>query len=373
MPEVPCYNTLENWVRKCGLSELKDAPGELAGKEYAVVTDECMMVASDKLLPVIAIPAEHQGHPVQPSEARILSLGVSTGWGAKAISEAIGAATDMVGHGASYAVTDNESAMRNGVRLAGLPWHRDVSHTLAVHMERVYAKDPEFVEFTSIMYGRKAKFCMSPVARLQPPAARIKARFMNFGLWAEWALNMLQSFHQLMPQDREAYSYIGEHASFVEEMGQMAHTVRYIETQMKHHGLSRRVIDRCSRKVISSVMTGNERMRRAGQMMLDYLEAERAAIGQHDVLNNSSDIIESIFGIFKYIKSLNKLNGVTALVLDLPVMMRLSVACAARNYDVKRRLTDIKISHINAWSREKLSPNIVSQRIQTLNKLKQAC
>lgn len=309
---------------------------------------------------------------MRPSDARILSLGVGTGWGAKAISEAIGAAAGMVGHGASYAVTDNESAMRNGVRLAGLPWHRDVSHTLAVYMERVYAKDPEFVDFINIMYGRKAKFCMSPVARLQPPAARFKARFMNFALWAEWALDMLQSFHLLTPQERDAYSYIGEHASFVEEMAQMARTVRYIETQMKHHGLSHKVIGCCRREVISSVMTGNDRMRRVGQMMLDYLEAERDAIGEHDVLNNSSDIIESIFGVFKYIKSLNKLNGVTALVLDLPVMMRLSVACAARDYDVKRHLTDTKITHINVWSKKILSPNIVNQRTQTLKKLKQA-
>ena len=56
------------------------APEALKDMSYAAVIDECMMIGSEKLLPVLAIPAEHQGHPVQLSDVKVIGLNVRPGW-----------------------------------------------------------------------------------------------------------------------------------------------------------------------------------------------------------------------------------------------------------------------------------------------------
>lgn len=70
--EVPSYNTIDNWVRKCGLDEIKHTPEALKDLDYAVVIDECMMIGSEKLFPVLAVPAEYQGHPLQLNDVKVV-------------------------------------------------------------------------------------------------------------------------------------------------------------------------------------------------------------------------------------------------------------------------------------------------------------
>ena len=78
--KVPSYNTIDYWTRKCGLDEMIHAPEALKDMSYAAVIDECMMIGSEKLLPVLAIPAEHQGHPVQLGDVKVIGLNVRPGW-----------------------------------------------------------------------------------------------------------------------------------------------------------------------------------------------------------------------------------------------------------------------------------------------------
>lgn len=61
--KLPSYNTIDNWVRKCGLDEINQTPKALNDNNYAMIIDECMMIGSQKLLTLISVPAEHQGRP----------------------------------------------------------------------------------------------------------------------------------------------------------------------------------------------------------------------------------------------------------------------------------------------------------------------
>ena len=113
-------------------------------------------------------------------------------------------------------------------------------------------------------------------------------------------------------------------------------------------------------------MQGNERMRKTGQQILDYLAEENLLLDNKEVVNNSSDIIESTFGIFKYKQSPNKLNGVTTLVLHLPVILAFAGRSASKNYNIIERLCRTKIKDIIQWRDENLSENLVTKRIKKL-------
>lgn len=363
---IPSYNTIDNWVRKCGLDEIKHTPEALKDIDYAVMIDECMMIGSQKLLPVLAVPAEHQGHPLQLEDVKVLAFNVQSSWNAEDVSKTLSADVEIVGKAPNYAISDNGSTMRKAIGLSGYTWHRDISHTLAMFMERVYKNDPDFVGFNKKLTTCKQQYCMKEIAYLQSPNQRTKARFMNLTEGVGWADTMLQIFPKLSPLEKEVFSFIPAYASFIEEMKEMVSCIHFIETEMKQHGLSRKTIATCKKHVCLTIMRGNERMRMVGHYLLEYLAGEHNLLAETEVVNNSSDIIESAFGIFKYIQSPNKLNGVTAHVLHLPMRLAFAGESVSKNYNVKERLCRTKNTDIKLWRDENLLENPVAKRIKTL-------
>lgn len=364
--KIPSRNTIEDWIRKCGLDEVRQTPDALKDIDYAVIFDECMMIGSEKLLPVLAVPAEHQGHPLRPEDVKVISLNVKSGWDAKAIKNTLNESATTVGKDPEYAITDNDSKMRKAVRLTGLSWHRDISHTLAMFMERVYKDDPDFVDFNKCIATSKMQYCMKDIAYLQSPSQRTKARFMNLSESVSWALDMSKIYHDLPANVKVAYSFIPKYVSLSEELNEMVSAIHFIETEMKQHGLSHETNSKCRSHVCKTIMPGNDRMRRVGFQILEYLENEDLMLKGNVALNNSSDIIESMFGIFKYMQSPNKMNGVTTLVLNMPVRLAFAGESAAKNYNVKERLTRTKIKDIIQWGEENLLDSLVVKRINTL-------
>ena len=61
--KVPCYNTVENWMKKLGLSVYENDRTPCRGGKYAVVVDESIFINSEKLLLLLGIPARHKGEP----------------------------------------------------------------------------------------------------------------------------------------------------------------------------------------------------------------------------------------------------------------------------------------------------------------------
>jgi hypothetical protein len=82
--------------------------------------------------------------------------------------------------------------------------------------------------------------------------------------------------------------------------------------------------------------------------------------------NASSDVLESLFGVFKDRKSPNPLHGVTPFVLLLPLYARISNKKETVNFDFKQSLESVFLSEIEDWRKEKLLENQVSMRIKKL-------
>lgn len=363
---VPSYNTIDNWTRKCGLDELKNTPESLKDIDYAAIMDECMMIGSEKLLPFLAVPAQHLGRPLQLSDVKVIGFNVKSGWNAETAHKALDSNIKTIGKNPEYVITDNDSKMRKAVTLSDYVWHRDISHTLAMFMERVYKKDADFVEFNKKVATCKKQFCMKEDTYLQSPSQRTKARFMNLSDTVNWASAMLRVFDKLSENEQEIFSFIPQYASFIEELKEMVSCVHTIESEMKHNGLSKKTIAICKKHVAVTVMRGNDRMREVGQQILDYLMEEEQLLKDDEVINNSSDIIESMFGTFKYIQSPNKLNGITTIILHLPVKMAIAEKSVSKTYNVKDRLCRRKMKDIAQWRNENLLENLVCKRTKIL-------
>ena len=77
--KVPCYNTVENWVKKLGLSVYQDDQ-PYKDKKFAMVADESIAINGQKLLLTLGVPSEHQSRPLRHEDVTVLDMSVSKGF-----------------------------------------------------------------------------------------------------------------------------------------------------------------------------------------------------------------------------------------------------------------------------------------------------
>lgn len=357
-------------MEKYGLDVYNSSGESLANQEYAEVVDESMMIGSEKLLVTLAIPAQHPVRPLCHSDVSVLDMSVSSSWTGEGVKAQLEKSAEKVGHAPDYVISDNASIMNKGIRLSGMNHHRDISHSLGMFLERTYREAIDFKLFVKEMTEVKFKHNMKKVACLLPPTQRTIARFINLSGWVKWACKMLEIHYTLSCEEQLVFSFIPANASFINELSDVVDCVERIESICKHQGFSRESVLQCQLQIRKYLMTGNSRMIQLGCDMLNFLKTEAVLLkSDDDVHNNSSDILESVFGTYKARKSPNKLHGVTPFILFIPAHTQLlKNKKDTKLYRFKERLERVRLKDIDDWTTENLSPNLVVNRTQTLKR-----
>lgn len=367
--EVPSYNTVRDWVLKLGLSVYDDDVPK--GMKYVTVQDESIMVNREKILVTLALPSKHPGRPVQHGDAVVVGMAVGSQFKKEDVSDELERVSGEMGSKPEYALSDGGYNLVGGARLAGIPHHLDISHTLSNCMKHVYGEDPEFVGLTKKLGKIRLQYHLTDKALLLPPNMRTIARFMNLSEWVRWGMSMLAAYDSLEQKYKDAYAFVRQNQSLIEELSACVEAIRHVEKICKKEGLSTDTVRLCRHYIIRNVI-GNANNRRAslGLEMLDYFEREAKLLkSKEDAHHISSDIIESKFGIFKGKQSPNKLNGITPLVLMIPLYPKITDYSVALKQDFKVRLANVKLRDVDLWAKENLSPNMVSERARILKKV----
>ena len=258
--------------------------------------------------------------------------------------------------------------MNKGVKDFNLLHIRDISHTLGVIMKRIYDKDEEFNSYMKELSQVKFKEVMNAVAYLLPPKQRTIARFLNLSQVIDWSNKMLKNYHNFTEEERKTFSFIPLYASFIEELRKVLSCVNSIEHEIKHKGLSHKSLMNCMNYVKENLFTGNERMIKVAEQIIQYLREEiKKSPSPNTCWNASSDVLESMFGVLKDRKSPNPLNGVTPFIFLLPLYTHVSNKKKRMHLDFKQRLESVFMSDIEDWGKQNLLENQVSKRIKKLN------
>lgn len=368
---LPCYNTVENWVKKLGLSVYEEDRTAPHAQKYAMVIDESIMINKEKLFLVLGIPASHTGHPITHGDAAILHMEACEKFTGDNVDKAIQEVSGNVGRKPEYIVSDQGNNLAKGIAKSGIPSVADVSHAMDNIVKLQYGNSADFKELTELLGKIRLRYHLTDKAFLLPPNMRSICRFMNMSSWVEWAQKMLAVYSTLSNGLREAYAFLLNYRELIDELAVAVDAVKHIEKVCKNEGFNLNTCCECRKYVIRNVI-GNAGNRRAmlGIRMLDYLVKHKALLTDHSVnINISSDIIESEFGIFKLKKSPNKLYGITPFVLFLPLYSKIKNENNAKTFNFKERLVNVKLKDIDTYASEYMSTNWVTERIKILKKV----
>ena len=291
----------------------------------------------------------------------------STNWNGEEIASELNKVSEQAGHAPLYVVSDNASTMNKGINNSKLLHIRDISHSLGLYLKRIYDKDTEFKTYMKKLAQVKFKEVMTSVSYLLPPKQRTIARFMNLAHTVSWSNKILMNYKNLTADEKKTFSFVPRYTSFINELQNVLSCVHAIEQEIKQNGLSHQSSKNCMEYIKRHLSTGSKRVLKIAELFAEYLNEETKKLSSaKNCWHASSDVLESIFGVYKNRKSPNSLYGVTTYILFLPLYTRIHKKTKLNHFDFKYHLKSVFIREISKWGKEKLSENQVTKRIKAL-------
>jgi hypothetical protein len=364
LDQLPCKSTVENWVQKAGYHLYKQIDKTKYEEDYSIIVDECMVMGQERMIGVLGIPAvKTESEPLKLSDADILGIHVKPSWNGDCVSALINTVTLEMGKAPKYVISDGGGNIRTGFVKSGLLRINDIGHQIALFLEQIYKKDLGFIEFNNALALNKFKEVMKPTAYLLPPQQRSIARFMNLSSVVKWAQKMIAIQPKLKPDEEKVFSYIVNHKPIIEELNHIIDFVGQILEEIKYKGLSHLSIKNCIKKCESIKNHVYKKAQEVIKKITDYLKSERDKLPDSKTIwHASSDIIESLFGKYKEMKSPNKLHGVTPFVLALSLYTKVDKNEFEVNVNFKTAMEKVYLRDIASWSKTNLIENQVRRR-----------
>ena len=362
LEEIPCANSIGNWVKKGGLdSYTRTAEG--IDKNYAVIVDESMMLGSEKMVLSLCTQAEKTNdNALCGRDVKVLDISVSDRWNSTKIKDIFTDIEEKTEAKPVYVVSDNDTKLKKSIREMGYCHIPDVGHTLALAVENVYKTEPDFIAFSTELSAVKVKEVMRPASYLLPPRQRTIARFMNLSASIKWGIRLLKNYSKLTEEEQKVFSFVKTYRQLINELYNVFTQVNTVLERVKNNGISVKEAEECI-KTMNANPCQSVREQKVMESIKTYLmETSAKIVTQDSVWQASSDIIESIFGTYKARKSKNPLHGITTYVLLLPMLTKMDENNKLTDFNCKQALEGVLLRDLTNWRDKHLTENLAIKR-----------
>lgn len=352
----PTHTTLLNWIHKIGYYELTKEKEK--SDDWIIILDESIQLGQDKILMIFGIREKHVDftRPLKLQDLSPLREIVKEKWNGEIIKEIILDLKEELGN-IKYAVGDYGSDIHKGLRLAEIPHVHDLTHKIALLLEKELKDNLNFIEISKTMTEMRVKYSQSKIAYIIPPKQRNKSRYQNIKTISDWCIktiNYLEKEKNIDPLIFDKLKWLLVYKKFIEILSKLNEAIKCIEEKLKYNGLSNET-EKESLKILNELKNEEYRFFRNG--MEKYFNDTKLLLPKNEKILISSDIIESIFGKYKNYVSINPMAGVTNLILCLSAF-----TSTLTKSEIKKALESTTINHIIKWSNDFVGKTLLQKR-----------
>jgi len=362
LEEIPCANSIGNWVKKSGYDIYKRTPNNSFGQRAAII-DESMMLGSEKMMLTLSMDAEkNNDQALCGSDVNIIDISVSDQWNSTKIKHIFTEIEEKTKTKPVYVISDNDTKLKKSIREMGYCHIPDIGHTLALAVEKIYKKEPDFMDLSAALSAVKIREVMRPASYLLPPRQRAIARFLNLSESIDWGIGVLKNDSKLTEEEQKVFGFVKTHQGLIYELHEVFTKVNTVLKRIKNNGISKKEAKGCI-KMLQTKSTKSVRVQKVMELIRNYLQETSAKmITEKTVWHASSDIIESIFGTYKSRKSKNPLHGITAYVMLLPLLTKVNEDNRLTDVDCKETLERVFLKDLTDWKNKHLTENLAVKR-----------
>jgi hypothetical protein len=373
---LPAPQTVRTWLLRVGLFLLRRAVAKRS--DWVWILDHTIRIGLHKCLLILGVSLQRFRNLPGALEHRdvvVLDLQVTTSCTGEYVAECFQTLAERVGE-PQQIVCDHGADLAQGVRLFQADHPDvidtyDVTHQLACLVKRVLEADARWAEFL-----RRCTACLftlqqSSGAFLLPATARTRSRYLNVGppiAWAQRMMTLLESpdlteiAALLKKDDTQARSFLEEKAGWLREFREdVAHYARLLEVveetqrEVKMHGMGAITTERVWERLPTAVL-GDARLADFLADVRSYLEREGGKIPNGERWLGTSDVIESLFGKYKWLGEKAPYAEVGANVLTLPVM-----TVDLTSELIREALSTVSVKDVHEWVARNIGRSTLSK------------
>jgi hypothetical protein len=378
---LPYHQTVRSWLLRCGLFLLgRFVPPR---SDWVWILDCTIRIGQHKCLLILGASLEDlQGcqDGLGHHQVTVLDLYVTahcTGVDVKARLDSLGQRVGLP----EQLVCDHGSELSKGVRLFQAAHPEvvdtyDVTHKLAGLVKAELEPDPRWAEFRRLCTSSLFELQQSRGAFLTPPAPRSLERYMNVDRHTDWACRMLLLLdapektdvaEMLGLAEEEARSWLEEKLGwlrdFRQEVGRYQRLLDCVEVthqEVKNHGLGQQTAQQVWGRLAPEVLQ-DASLADFSSGLRGYLEGEGGEVPEGQSWLGTSDVIESLFGKYKWFGEKAPYAEVGASVLALPL---LTVELTAEL--VREAMLSVSVQDVRDWVAQNVGPSTLS-KVSTLS------
>jgi len=328
---IPHFTTVIRWTLRVGMFVVNTAVTQRIAR-WICIMDHTIQVGSKKAFVVLRVPVERvkQLRALTLKDVEVLAIKVQDTWNGPEVQKVLEQVFSRVGvpvQVVSDAGPDLQKGLKNLLALPEFSFKAtiDITHMVATVLRRKYQKHEQFTALLAHLSTTKCAILQTSLAYLMPLKNRTKARFLNLPSIAKWTrqiMDYMQSLPEPTPDEQDAreqlqrnFSWLFEYQEFLTQFWNELSTLTHIQRLIKTQGLTevsyRHVCTLLIQLTDPAVKDPLEK----------YLETEFVCATQTtDALLLTSDVIESLFGKYKYLAKPHSLSEINRMIFALPCL-----------------------------------------------------
>jgi hypothetical protein len=379
---LPCPQTIRTWLLRLGLYLLRRPQPRRC--DWVFILDHTIRLGQAKCLLILGVSLQRLrsaagalGH----HEVVVLDLWVTTRCTGEDVATRLRAVRDRVG-APRQIVSDHGSDLTKGIGLfqaeqaerageVAVVDTYDVTHRLACLVKAELASDARWAELLRRCTSTLLQVQQTAGAFVLPPSPRHVSRYLNVDRHVTWAGRMLALLERrdltevagcLKMGEAEARSWLESKLGWLREFHadvacyeQLLRVVRQTQEEVKHHGLGRSTARRVRQGLAPDVLS-TPRVRCFVARVLAYLRQEGNKIPRGESWLGTSDVIESLFGKYKWLGDKAPYAEVGASVLSLPVL-----TTELTGELLHEALSQVSVADVRAWVAQHVGRSTLSK------------
>jgi hypothetical protein len=306
---VPSHETCIQWDIKIGFHKL-NRPKD-ATSDWCWIIDHITAQGAIKCLSIMGVRCDvlHQRndwtltlHDLEPFG--LIRMHRSNG---EEVSKALYAISQKTGVIPKYVLSDRASDLLSGLKKFQKKLGNsvvvlyDICHKIAREYERLFTSSPDWEQFKEkANYCKKQLHCTNGFS-FAPPSQRRKARYLNVDIIIAWAIKILQYNGPWDARVYEKVKWVYDYKEQIKIWNQWIEVGKHFRDQLRESGFGIRTEELIIERFAKMDMA--ESTQQLVRTLLGFVSEESRKLSDGKRTPGSTEVIESLFGYFKYVKN----------------------------------------------------------------------
>ena len=331
---TPTRTAIRNWLQRLGIAEMRQPlqPHE----DLIIMVDHSNQMGTEKVLVALGVNASalpEPGTALTHADVRVLEVKPGSQWKTANMQQEYEELADRYGTPRAVLI-DGAAELREGAKCLKNRRHdtivlRDFKHHAANVMKSLLGSDERFQQVGGKIGSTRSAIQQTELAHLTPPSPKQKARFMNLAAKIRWLRMVAWLLKNPDAKAREGISdermqdklgWVQQYEDDIAEWQECQDVVSASLTFINEQSLFKGAADGL-RNVIGDSLE-HDKSKELAKRLIDFVYEAEQQLRDGERLPMSTEILESVFGLYKQLERQHSKSGFTSLLACLPALLK---------------------------------------------------